>query len=67
MFVSVARSDGLQMKTVFTIFISTMYVCVCLAVTQAEVQAVIEEGATTREVVTRVCRAGGDCGRLGDR
>lgn len=50
------------MKTVFTIFISRMYVCVCLAVTQSEVQEAIEAGATTREVVTRVCRAGGDCG-----
>lgn len=54
--------SGLQMKTAFIIFISRMYVCVCLAVTQAEVQAAIEDGATTREVVTRVCRAGGDCG-----
>jgi bacterioferritin-associated ferredoxin len=39
-----------------------MYVCVCMAVTEAEVDASIAGGATTREAVTRVCRAGGDCG-----
>jgi bacterioferritin-associated ferredoxin len=39
-----------------------MYVCVCLAVTEAEVDAAIADGATTREAVTKVCRAGGDCG-----
>ena len=39
-----------------------MYVCVCLAVTEAEVRASIESGATTRDVVTQHCRAGGDCG-----
>lgn len=39
-----------------------MYVCVCLAVTEAEVDAAIAGGALTREAVTRVCRAGGDCG-----
>jgi bacterioferritin-associated ferredoxin len=39
-----------------------MYVCVCLAVTEAEVRSAIEAGATTREVVTKHCRAGGDCG-----
>lgn len=39
-----------------------MYVCVCLAVTEAEVRTAIEAGATTREVVTEHCRAGGDCG-----
>lgn len=39
-----------------------MYVCVCLAVTESEVRAAIEAGATTREVVTKHCRAGGDCG-----
>ena len=36
--------------------------CVCMAVTEAEVDATIAGGATTREAVTRVCRAGGDCG-----
>ena len=39
-----------------------MYVCVCMAVTEAEVDATIKGGATTREAVTRACRAGGDCG-----
>lgn len=39
-----------------------MYVCVCLAVTESEVRAAIEGGATTRELVTQHCRAGGDCG-----
>jgi len=39
-----------------------MYVCVCLAVTDKEVQAAIEGGAITREAVTRACGAGGDCG-----
>ena len=39
-----------------------MYVCVCMAVTEAEVEAAIAGGATTREAVTRACRAGGDCG-----
>ena len=39
-----------------------MYVCVCLAVTEAEVRGAIASGATSREVVTRYCRAGGDCG-----
>jgi bacterioferritin-associated ferredoxin len=39
-----------------------MYVCVCLAVTESEVQGAIEAGATTQEAVTRACRAGGDCG-----
>jgi bacterioferritin-associated ferredoxin len=39
-----------------------MFVCVCLAVTEAEVDAAIAGGAHTREAVTRLCRAGGDCG-----
>jgi bacterioferritin-associated ferredoxin len=39
-----------------------MYVCVCLAVSDREVREAIESGATTREAVTRACRAGGDCG-----
>ena len=39
-----------------------MYVCVCLAVTESEVRSAIECGATTRDAVTRACRAGGDCG-----
>lgn len=39
-----------------------MYVCVCLAVSEDEVREAIESGATTREAVTRACKAGGDCG-----
>ncbi len=39
-----------------------MYVCCCLAVTQSEVASAIQNGAHTREAVTRACRAGGDCG-----
>ncbi len=39
-----------------------MYVCVCLAVTDKQVQAAIESGALSREAVTRACKAGGDCG-----
>ena len=39
-----------------------MYVCVCLAVTDVEVVAAIENGAHSREAVTRACKAGGDCG-----
>ena len=33
-----------------------------MAVTEAEVGEAIASGATTREAVTRACRAGGDCG-----
>lgn len=39
-----------------------MYVCVCLAITQSEVEQSIEGGATSVAEVTRACRAGGDCG-----
>jgi bacterioferritin-associated ferredoxin len=39
-----------------------MYVCVCLAVTEAQVRSAIEAGASSRDVVTQHCRAGGDCG-----
>jgi bacterioferritin-associated ferredoxin len=39
-----------------------MYVCVCNAVTDKEVEQAIEAGATTRLEVTRKCGAGGDCG-----
>ncbi len=39
-----------------------MYVCVCFAVTDKEIRRAIEDGADTREAVTRACRAGGDCG-----
>jgi len=39
-----------------------MYVCVCLAVTEAQVDAAIAAGAHSRPAVTSACRAGGDCG-----
>jgi bacterioferritin-associated ferredoxin len=39
-----------------------MFVCVCHAVPRSDVEASIAAGATTREDVTRACRAGGDCG-----
>lgn len=39
-----------------------MYVCVCMAVTDAEVEDAITSGAHSREAVTKACRAGGDCG-----
>ncbi len=39
-----------------------MYVCVCLAVSEAEVDAAIAGGAHSRAAVTSACRAGGDCG-----
>jgi bacterioferritin-associated ferredoxin len=41
---------------------SVMYVCVCFAVTDATIDAVIAGGAGTIDAVTRACRAGGDCG-----
>ena len=50
------------MKTGFIILRSAMYVCVCLAVSETEVDAAIAGGAHTRAAVTKVCRAGGDCG-----
>ncbi len=39
-----------------------MFVCVCRAVTDKEVEASIEAGAHTVEAVTAKCQAGGDCG-----
>lgn len=39
-----------------------MYVCVCLAVTDKEVERTIDEGAESLDEVTRACGAGGDCG-----
>jgi bacterioferritin-associated ferredoxin len=39
-----------------------MYVCVCLAVTDNEVETAIDEGAESCDAVTRACGAGGDCG-----
>lgn len=39
-----------------------MYVCVCRAVTEEEVEAAIDAGADSVEAVTRSCCAGDDCG-----
>lgn len=39
-----------------------MYVCVCMAVTDREVDAAIDDGAETVAEVTAKCGAGGDCG-----
>lgn len=39
-----------------------MFVCVCRAVSDGDVKAAIEGGATSVPEVTRACRAGGDCG-----
>jgi bacterioferritin-associated ferredoxin len=39
-----------------------MYICVCNAVTDREVDEAIEAGACTRHDVTLACGAGGDCG-----
>jgi bacterioferritin-associated ferredoxin len=39
-----------------------MFVCICRAVTEQQVAAAIESGASSREAVSRACRAGGDCG-----
>ena len=43
-----------------------MYVCVCRAVCDREVDSVIEGGATTVEAVTKACGAGSDCGACHD-
>jgi bacterioferritin-associated ferredoxin len=39
-----------------------MYVCVCRAVTEEKVKAVIDAGAQSVEAVTAACCAGEDCG-----
>ncbi len=39
-----------------------MFICVCHAVTDCDVEQAIEGGACTREQVTAACGAGGDCG-----
>ena len=39
-----------------------MYVCVCRAVTEQQVRAAIDRGATTVDAVCRQCCAGDDCG-----
>ena len=39
-----------------------MYICVCRAVTDGEVESAIENGADSLCAVARACGAGGDCG-----
>ncbi len=39
-----------------------MIVCVCRAVGERQLRAVVERGACTLEAVERACGAGGDCG-----
>jgi bacterioferritin-associated ferredoxin len=41
---------------------SSMYVCICSAVTEREVRDAIERGARTVDAVARACCAGDDCG-----
>jgi bacterioferritin-associated ferredoxin len=39
-----------------------MFICVCHAVRDCDVDRAIDGGACTREQVTAACGAGGDCG-----
>ncbi|MEU5383168.1 MULTISPECIES: (2Fe-2S)-binding protein [Kitasatospora] len=39
-----------------------MYVCMCHAVTEAQVKQKIDEGASTPRQIAQGCRAGTDCG-----
>jgi bacterioferritin-associated ferredoxin len=39
-----------------------MYVCICRAVTEREVESAIDQGAKTVQAVTGSCCAGDDCG-----
>ncbi|HZU85744.1 MAG TPA: (2Fe-2S)-binding protein [Polyangiaceae bacterium] len=43
-----------------------MYVCVCRAVTDGEVKAAIDAGASSVQEVTEACCAGEDCGACHD-
>ena len=52
----------LDLKTVFIILSSAMYVCICRAVKEETVRAAIEGGAHSVEAVTDACCAGDDCG-----
>ena len=40
-----------------------MYVCICLAVTTAEIERVIESGAKSTKKVGARCGAGTSCGK----
>jgi bacterioferritin-associated ferredoxin len=52
----------LDLITEFIILWKKMFVCICRAVTEQQVAAAIDGGASSREAVTRACRAGDDCG-----
>jgi len=45
----------------------TMYVCVCAAVTDAQVRACVDAGACTVEEIGERCAAGTGCGSCLDR
>ena len=44
-----------------------MYVCICAAVTDAEIRACIDGGADTVEEIGAHCQAGTSCGSCLDR
>lgn len=44
-----------------------MYACICHAVTETELDATIEAGATTEEAVGDACGAGTGCGSCLER
>ena len=44
-----------------------MYVCICFAVSESELDDVIADGARTEEEVGDVCAAGTGCGGCLDR
>ncbi len=39
-----------------------MIICHCNVVSDRDIQAAVDHGASTPDDVTRICRAGGDCG-----
>lgn len=39
-----------------------MFICICGVVTEQDVRAAIDAGATSVEAVVGACAAGGDCG-----
>jgi bacterioferritin-associated ferredoxin len=61
---STGRSYALDFDNAFHYPYGTksMYVCICRAVTEREVESAIDAGATTVEAVTSACCAGDDCG-----
>jgi bacterioferritin-associated ferredoxin len=43
-----------------------MYICVCNAVSESEVNAAIDAGARSIDAVSRLCQAGTECGSCYD-